>query len=163
MTPAYLCMFLPPSPKWWLLEDTQCGWLLSYPHYLTECLTHGRHLMYESVFSCFRHVWLCDPMDCSLPVPLSMGILQARIQEWVAMLSSRDLPDPGIEPTSLMSPVFSGGLFTTSTIWKVPLYVLFTSESGSYSAICFWLGHQQNCLGLDSALAFRKRSVFYPQ
>ena len=62
-------------------------------------------------------------MDCSLPVPLSMGILQARIQEWVAMLSSRDLPDPGIEPTSLMSPVFSGGLSTTSTIWKVPLYV----------------------------------------
>ena len=62
-------------------------------------------------------------MDCSLPVPLSMGILQARIQEWVAMLSSRDLSDAGIEPISLMSPVFSGGLFTTSTIWEVPLYV----------------------------------------
>ena len=62
-------------------------------------------------------------MDCSLPVLLSMGILQARIQEWVAMPSSRDLPDPGIEPASLTSLAFAGGLFTTSTIWKAPLHV----------------------------------------
>ena len=26
-----------------------------------------------------------DPMNCTPPVPLSMGILQARILEWVAM------------------------------------------------------------------------------
>jgi len=29
-----------------------------------------------------------------------MGILQARILEWVAMPSSRDLPNPGIGPRS---------------------------------------------------------------
>ena len=29
-----------------------------------------------------------------------MGILQARILEWVAMPASRDLPNPGIEPRS---------------------------------------------------------------
>ena len=32
---------------------------------------------------------LCDSMDCSLQAPLSMGILQARILEWVAMPSSK--------------------------------------------------------------------------
>ena len=32
--------------------------------------------------------------------PLSMGILQARILEWFAMPSSRDLPNPEIEPRS---------------------------------------------------------------
>ena len=32
--------------------------------------------------------------------PPSMGILQARILEWVAISFSRDLPDPGIEPGS---------------------------------------------------------------
>ena len=33
---------------------------------------------------------LCNPMNCiALQVPLSMGILQARILEWVAMPSSR--------------------------------------------------------------------------
>ena len=32
---------------------------------------------------------LCDPMDCSQPGSSVPGILQARILEWVAMLSSR--------------------------------------------------------------------------
>ena len=43
---------------------------------------------------------LCNPMDCSLPDPSVHGILQARILEWVAMPSSRDLPDPEIKPRS---------------------------------------------------------------
>ena len=43
---------------------------------------------------------LCDPMDCSPPGSSVHEILQARILEWVAMPSSRDLPDPGIEPRS---------------------------------------------------------------
>ena len=40
------------------------------------------------------------------------------------MLSSEDLPDPGIEPVSLMSPVLPGGFFTTSTIWEAVLLAL---------------------------------------
>ena len=32
--------------------------------------------------------------------PLCMEIFQARILEWVAILFSRDLPNPGIEPGS---------------------------------------------------------------
>ena len=45
---------------------------------------------------------LCDPMDCSLPGSSVLGILQARILEWVAMPSSRGSSDSGIE---FMSPV----------------------------------------------------------
>ena len=37
----------------------------------------------------FSHVRLCDRIDCSRQGPLSMGILQAKILEWVAMPSSR--------------------------------------------------------------------------
>ena len=44
---------------------------------------------------------LCDPMDCSPPGSSVHGILQARILAWVAMPSSGDLPDPGIESVSL--------------------------------------------------------------
>ena len=33
---------------------------------------------------------LCDPVDCSQQAPLSMGMLQAGILEWVAMPSSRE-------------------------------------------------------------------------
>ena len=38
--------------------------------------------------------------DGSLPGSSVHGILQARILEWVAVLSPGDLPDPGIEPRS---------------------------------------------------------------
>ena len=40
------------------------------------------------------------------------GIFQARILEWLAMPSPGDLPDPGIEPRSPMSPALAGGFFT---------------------------------------------------
>ena len=37
------------------------------------------------------------------------------------MPPSRDLPDPGIEPESLMCPALAGKFFTTSTTWEAPL------------------------------------------
>ena len=37
---------------------------------------------------------LCDPVDCSLLAPLSMGILQVRILECLAMPSSRGSSQP---------------------------------------------------------------------
>ena len=43
---------------------------------------------------------LCNPMDCSQPGSSDHGILQARILEWVAMPSSGNIPNPGIEPRS---------------------------------------------------------------
>ena len=39
------------------------------------------------------------------------GISQARILEWVAI--SEVLPDPGMEPVSLVSLALAGGFFTT--------------------------------------------------
>ena len=58
-------------------------------------------------------------MDCSPPGSSVHGILQARILEWVAMPSSSN---PGIEPTSLMSPELAGGFFTTSTTWEAHVH-----------------------------------------
>ena len=37
---------------------------------------------------------LCDLMDCSCQAPLSMGILQVRILEWLAMPFSRESSQP---------------------------------------------------------------------
>ena len=34
------------------------------------------------------------------------------------MPSSRDLPDPGIEPTFLTSPALAGGFFAASATWE---------------------------------------------
>ena len=41
-----------------------------------------------------------QPVDCSPPSFSVHGILQARIQVWVAISFPGDLPDPGIEPRS---------------------------------------------------------------
>ena len=41
---------------------------------------------------------LCNHMDCSPQAPLSMGILQVSILEWVAMPSSRIIPTQGSNP-----------------------------------------------------------------
>ena len=61
---------------------------------------------------------LCDPMDCSPPGFSVHRILQAGILEWLAIPSSRGSYQPGIELTSLTSPLLAGGCFTTSAIWE---------------------------------------------
>ena len=62
---------------------------------------------------------LCDPLDCSSPGSPVRGILQARILEWAATAPPPgDLPDPGIKPTSLISPALVGRFFTTSATWE---------------------------------------------
>ena len=55
------------------------------------------------------------------------GISQARILEWVAISSPKDLQDPGIEPTSPESPLV-GGFFTTEPPGKLLcmyIYILY--------------------------------------
>ena len=79
----------------------------------------------------------CDSMDCSPPGSSVRGISQARILESVAISSSRDLPHPGIEPMSLMSPTLAGGFFTISTtsfilsILNMTFLMLGTTYKGS--------------------------------
>ena len=60
---------------------------------------------------------LCDPMDCSLPGFSVHRILQARILR----SPPGDLPDPGVEPETLMSPALAGGFFTISDTSEAPL------------------------------------------
>ena len=57
---------------------------------------------------------LCNCMECSPPGTFIHGILQARILEWIVMPSAGDLPDPWIEPMSLMSPALAGRCFATT-------------------------------------------------
>ena len=63
---------------------------------------------------------LCDLMNYSLQAPLSMGF--SRQEYWSGLLCPLpgDLLNPGIEPTSLMSPALADRFFTTSTTWEAP-------------------------------------------
>ena len=60
----------------------------------------------------------CHTVNCNLPGFPVHGILQARIMEWVPCPPPRELPNSGIEPTSLGSLALAGGFFTTSTTWE---------------------------------------------
>ena len=40
--------------------------------------------------------------------------------------SPGDLPDPGFELASLLSPAFAGGFFTTSATWEAPIAIYAT-------------------------------------
>ena len=62
---------------------------------------------------------LMTPWTVACQAPLSVGFSQARTLEWVAISSSRDPPDPGIKPTSLVSPELAGGFFITSITWEI--------------------------------------------
>ena len=74
-------------------------------------LLYGQWYVYvgmcSAALSCLT---LCDPADCGLPVSSVFGIFQARILKWVGVSHSRDLPNPGIKPMSLVSPVSAGRL-----------------------------------------------------
>ena len=61
---------------------------------------------------------LCDPMDFSPQAPLSLGFSKQEYWSEFPCPPPGDLPDPGTEPTSLLSPALAGGFFTTSTTWE---------------------------------------------
>ena len=61
---------------------------------------------------------LCDPMDCvASGAPLFMKF--SRQEYWSGLLfpSPVELPNPGVESATLISPALVGEFFTTSDIW----------------------------------------------
>ena len=78
-----------------------------------------KHLSFLYFFHCGCSVTqscptVCDPMDYSPPGSSVHGILQAK-ECWSGLpfATAEDLPDPGIEPSSPVSPVLAGGFFIT--------------------------------------------------
>ena len=72
-------------------------------------------------------------MDYSLPGSSVHGTFQARILEWVAISFSGDLPEPGMEHESLVSPALVGGFFTTSTTWEAQVWLSEKAVSSSFT------------------------------
>ena len=55
--------------------------------------------------------------------PLSMGFPRQKYWRGLPFPTPGDLRDPGIEPTSLMSPALAGRFFTTHATWEAPRVV----------------------------------------
>ena len=67
--------------------------------------------------------------------PLSMGFSR---QYWSGLPfpSPGDLPNPGIEPASLISPALAGGFFTISATWEAILYTFHESCKNFFRDSC---------------------------
>ena len=78
---------------------------------------------------------LFNPRTVAHQAPLFMGFSRQEYWSSLPFPTSSDLPNPGIEPTSLRSPALAGRFFTTRTTWEAldtlintwlnPIHVLF--------------------------------------
>ena len=66
---------------------------------------------------------LCQPMDCSLPGSNVIGILKARILEWVVILFSRGSSCPRDQTLIALFPDLVVNFFPTSTTWQTRVCV----------------------------------------
>ena len=69
------------------------------------------------LLSRFSRVRLCaTPETAAHQAPLALGFSRQEYYSGLPFPSLRDLPDPGIEPISLVSPALAGGFFTTAPL-----------------------------------------------
>ena len=61
----------------------------------THCILSSDTLVPTCMLSCFNHVRLCNPMYWSPPGSSVLGILQARLLEWVAIIVSQKVQEGG--------------------------------------------------------------------
>ena len=105
--------------------NVSCSWFDScyHKHWGTKCWETNQPQMpqtcvYVLCVSTLSPVQLfVTPWTVAHQAPLSMGF--SRQESWSGLPCSPpgDLPDPGIEPESLVSPALTGGFFTTE--WKL--------------------------------------------
>src|SRR5574339_157875 len=75
--------------------------------------------MLPCMLSCFSPVQLFATLwTVARQAPLSMGFSRQEYQNGLPCPPPGDLPEPGIEPVSFMSPALADRFFTTSTTCK---------------------------------------------
>ena len=91
------------------------------------------------LLSHFSRVHLfATPWTIAHQAPLSMEFSRQEYWSGLPFPSPGILPDLGIEPASLMSPVLAGGFFTTSATWEAPNppYLFFLSPRIVFALLC---------------------------
>ena len=112
--------------KGWITAGTSCSSLALLPSVLCTA-ARGNFLecwlyihMCEHAKSPQSCLTLCDHMNYSLPGSSVMGISRQEYWSGLSCPLPGDLPNPGTEPISVISPALAGGFFTTSATWEAP-------------------------------------------
>ena len=74
---------------------------------------------------------LCDP-TVAHQAPLSIGFSRQEYWSGLPCPPPGDLPNPGIKPASLISPVLAGRFFTTSAIWEDVMCILLPKKKKAW-------------------------------
>ena len=74
------CVF--SAPRYWEDQFEYIDIAINKDIYTHRLYIHMCVCVYTCVLSCFSHVWLCEPIDCSLPGYSVHEVLQERILEW---------------------------------------------------------------------------------
>ena len=75
------------------------------------------------MLSCFSHIQLCAALwTVAHQASLSIRFSRQRYRSGLPVPPPGDLPNPGAEPASLMSPELAGWFFTTSVTWEALLF-----------------------------------------
>ena len=101
------------------------------------------------VLSCFSHVQLYATLwTAACQTPLFMRF--SRQEYWSGSLCPHpgDLPDPGSEPASCMSPALAGGFLTTSPTWEATFL--------SKHHVCIILSSSRLVMGVFLSLHFSR-------
>ena len=69
-----------------------------------------------------------NPQTIASQAPLSVGFSREEYWSGLPCTPLGDLPDPGIKPTSLMSPALADGFFTIIATWDSLAFCLFLKD-----------------------------------
>ena len=109
----FVCLgSIPAEPALWSRESFYDRWIVQLPCASTALNPKVKLLVAQLCPT------LCDPMDCSPLASSVLGILQARVLEWVAIPFSRGSSQP--EDQTWVS--HTAGRFFTSWATRVALY-----------------------------------------
>ena len=155
MTHFLICKHLLPlclrqSGFYFVTFSGVCMFLLlpDIPHYLRQLLPpfqlFSLTLAIQMLLTCMLSHFSCVRLFASLwtvtcQAPLLKGFSRQKYCSGLPCSPPGDLPDPGIECTSLVSPASAGGFLTTSAIWEAPdisLFKIFKQKNhGQWQAI----------------------------
>ena len=87
-------------------------------------LSHLRSPLNGVVLCCAKSLQscstLCEPVDCSPQGSSVHGFSRQEYWSGLPFPPPGYLPDPGMEPASLMSSALAEGFFSTSATWEAP-------------------------------------------
>ena len=114
--------------KGWLHRSKSIKIMQSENHEISK----GKKKSFNDMHACMHARSLqCVPLfvtpwTVAHQVPLSMGFSRQEYWSGLPCPPPGDLPNPGIKPVSLMSPMLTGSIFTTSTTWEIPSMTYWT-------------------------------------